>query len=191
MGYICENCKKVFKGKKDNPNRFCSIECRKKFFRGSNHPCFKDGQSPGYVYKNIQRSIELLGNDCQICGVTSPIDLHHRDGNPANNPLDGSNWQRLCKSCHRKLHWIPKRKWKSLKEAYTFYDYLQKLKRKSEIQNLMYKRFGTMKYLTAKDICKEKKITRERVRQLRNKGRFKFLKIGGGFFYPPDYKNSA
>lgn len=30
--------------------------------------------------------------------------IHHRDGNPANNPPDGSNWQVLCPECHRKLH---------------------------------------------------------------------------------------
>lgn len=33
--------------------------------------------------------------------------IHHKDGNPLNNPIDGSNWQVLCRDCHRKL---PKRK---------------------------------------------------------------------------------
>ena len=30
--------------------------------------------------------------------------IHHRDGNPTNNPPDGSNWMVLCPGCHNKTH---------------------------------------------------------------------------------------
>lgn len=33
--------------------------------------------------------------------------IHHIDGNPANNPEDGSNWEILCSICH---NGIPKEK---------------------------------------------------------------------------------
>lgn len=29
--------------------------------------------------------------------------IHHKDGNPTNNPSDGSNWQVLCPGCHNKI----------------------------------------------------------------------------------------
>ena len=30
--------------------------------------------------------------------------MHHRDGNPNNNPPDGSNWENLCVYCHDDEH---------------------------------------------------------------------------------------
>jgi hypothetical protein len=30
--------------------------------------------------------------------------LHHKDFDRRNNPIDGSNWELLCKSCHNKIH---------------------------------------------------------------------------------------
>lgn len=36
--------------------------------------------------------------------------IHHKDGDPTNNPPDGSNWEVLCWKCHRK---IPTRRDKS------------------------------------------------------------------------------
>lgn len=32
------------------------------------------------------------------------IEVHHIDRNRSNNPLDGSNWMRLCGRCHRRIH---------------------------------------------------------------------------------------
>lgn len=29
--------------------------------------------------------------------------VHHRDGDPTNNPSDGSNWEVLCPRCHRQI----------------------------------------------------------------------------------------
>jgi hypothetical protein len=30
--------------------------------------------------------------------------VHHKDGNPRNNPEDGSNWENLCVYCHDDEH---------------------------------------------------------------------------------------
>ncbi len=32
------------------------------------------------------------------------LTVHHKDGNHANNPLDGSNWELLCIYCHENEH---------------------------------------------------------------------------------------
>lgn len=32
------------------------------------------------------------------------LTVHHKDGNPRNNPRDGSNWENLCIYCHDDLH---------------------------------------------------------------------------------------
>jgi hypothetical protein len=32
------------------------------------------------------------------------LTVHHKDGNPRNNPKDGSNWENLCVYCHDDTH---------------------------------------------------------------------------------------
>jgi len=32
------------------------------------------------------------------------LTVHHKDGNPKNNPSDGSNWENLCVYCHEDSH---------------------------------------------------------------------------------------
>jgi hypothetical protein len=32
------------------------------------------------------------------------LTVHHIDGNPKNNPSDGSNWEIVCENCHAKRH---------------------------------------------------------------------------------------
>jgi hypothetical protein len=32
------------------------------------------------------------------------LTVHHNDGNPENNPADGSNWELLCVYCHENEH---------------------------------------------------------------------------------------
>ncbi len=57
-----------------------------------------------------ERSLELHGWICARCArefeVSTLYDLtvHHRDGNPRNNPADGSNWENLCADCHDAEH---------------------------------------------------------------------------------------
>jgi len=57
-----------------------------------------------------EKSLRLHGNICAKCGREfGPRELHlltvhHRDGNPNNNPEDGSNWENLCSFCHEDEH---------------------------------------------------------------------------------------
>jgi len=48
--------------------------------------------------------------ECAICGWKElglqRLLLHHIDGNPLNNPNNGSNWMFLCRSHHVKLHFL-------------------------------------------------------------------------------------
>lgn len=32
------------------------------------------------------------------------LTVHHKDGDPNNNPVDGSNWENLCVYCHEDEH---------------------------------------------------------------------------------------
>lgn len=140
---------------------------------------------------NLRKSIEILGYNCEICDSNKYINLHHKDGNPQNNPIDGSNWQRLCASCHRTLHWIPRKKFSSYKEGTLFYRRLARAREKKTWRNKMYKEFKAYHFLRTKDICKRMDLTRERIRQLRNEGFLNFIIVNTKtFLYPPNYRKS-
>ncbi len=57
-----------------------------------------------------RRSLEIHGWICAKCGrefdegTLHRLTVHHRDGNPKNNPPDGSNWENLCVDCHTDEH---------------------------------------------------------------------------------------
>lgn len=69
---------------------------------------FKFGHS---IYRKY--AFKLFKKICIHCNQTNikKLDVHHKDGNPYNNPLNGNNWEILCHSCHMKEHW----RWKKLK----------------------------------------------------------------------------
>jgi hypothetical protein len=51
------------------------------------------------------RLVQRDGEFCQHCQKEPPIvylEIDHVDGNPNHNPIDGSNYQLLCRSCNRK-----------------------------------------------------------------------------------------
>ena len=56
------------------------------------------------------RSLALYGWICARCAREfdsanlHQLTVHHRDGNPRNNPPDGSNWENLCTECHTAEH---------------------------------------------------------------------------------------
>jgi hypothetical protein len=152
--------------------------------KGKEHPAYKNGKGKGYDYRNVIKSISLLGENCQLCNATKKVYTHHIDGNPRNNPQDGSNWQRLCVSCHMKLHWKPKRKFKNLKECREYHRNLDKLKRKNKLKEILKKRNIPHNVGKSKEICKILNISRERLRQLRINNRIKSFKIGGLYLYP-------
>jgi 5-methylcytosine-specific restriction endonuclease McrA len=57
-----------------------------------------------------ERSLKLHGPVCARCGRDFSgknlklLTVHHKDGDPANNPPDGSNWENLCVYCHDAEH---------------------------------------------------------------------------------------
>jgi len=57
-----------------------------------------------------EQSLRLHGLICAKCGREFDdenrhlLTVHHKDGNPNNNPPDGSNWENLCVYCHDDEH---------------------------------------------------------------------------------------
>lgn len=57
-----------------------------------------------------RKSLDIHGWFCAKCGrdfeegTLHLLTVHHRDGNPKNNPPDGSNWENLCIDCHEDEH---------------------------------------------------------------------------------------
>jgi 5-methylcytosine-specific restriction endonuclease McrA len=64
--------------------------------------------SPHSDYR--ERSLKIHGLICAKCGREFDhtnrhlLTVHHKDGNPRNNPPDGSNWENLCVYCHDDEH---------------------------------------------------------------------------------------
>jgi len=56
------------------------------------------------------QALKILPHICGRCGrefsgkELSELTVHHRDGNHTNNPVDGSNWELLCRNCHDEQH---------------------------------------------------------------------------------------
>jgi hypothetical protein len=57
-----------------------------------------------------ERSLRIHGLICAKCQREFThrnrqlLTVHHIDGNPRNNPADGSNWENLCVYCHEDEH---------------------------------------------------------------------------------------
>ena len=57
-----------------------------------------------------ERSLKIHGLICAKCRREFThrnrqlLTVHHKDGNPRNNPVDGSNWENLCVYCHEDEH---------------------------------------------------------------------------------------
>jgi 5-methylcytosine-specific restriction endonuclease McrA len=57
-----------------------------------------------------ERSLKIHDLICAKCGREFDhtnrhlLTVHHKDGNPRNNPPDGSNWENLCVYCHDDEH---------------------------------------------------------------------------------------
>ncbi len=68
----------------------------------------KEKGSPAGGYR--ERSLKIHGLICAKCAREFDyknrhlLTVHHKDGNPANNPPNGSNWENLCVYCHEDEH---------------------------------------------------------------------------------------
>ena len=71
----------------------------------------KEMKKPGSTDANYrERSLKIHGLICAKCRREFThrnrqlLTVHHKDGNPRNNPVDGSNWENLCIYCHDDEH---------------------------------------------------------------------------------------
>jgi hypothetical protein len=125
----CLECEQPFRPK-ETKQRFCSRSCSSKnrirqpefqavihsaaarakkaeAFRGEKNPmagkvgaanpAFRTGRWVGIKPARRQR-----GTKCEQCGAPERLDVHHKDGNRANN--DPSNLATLCHRCHLRQH---------------------------------------------------------------------------------------
>lgn len=60
----------------------------------------------GWVPVAIRK--KYLKDACENCGMKSPLDLHHQDGDRKNNSPE--NLRTLCDACHTKEHWATGKK---------------------------------------------------------------------------------
>ena len=57
-----------------------------------------------------EESLKIHGLICAKCAREFDyknkhlLTVHHKDGDPRNNPHDGSNWENLCVYCHDDEH---------------------------------------------------------------------------------------
>jgi hypothetical protein len=57
-----------------------------------------------------EQSLKIHGWICAKCArefeasTLHLLTVHHKDGNPNNNPPDGRNWENLCVYCHDDEH---------------------------------------------------------------------------------------
>ena len=79
-----------------NKQKYCNRDCMKASFR-SNPKTGKSWMTVHYHARNL-----LPEGSCELCGSNRNVDVHHKDGNPQNNNIN--NLQRLCRSCHSKIH---------------------------------------------------------------------------------------
>jgi hypothetical protein len=94
----CKGCSKNFEcapWEYKSGKKFCSKKCYDLF------QTLGTANSKRYWQR---RSKELFGSNCEKCKSSSYIEVHHIDRNRENNPHDGSNWMRLCRKCHYKIH---------------------------------------------------------------------------------------
>lgn len=106
--FICDICQKPYL-RQPYRNRgvllVCSLACRAVAGRPENG--FRGDQvSKSHYGKFLRRTREWA---CVGCGQNTAflVQIHHIDGNRDNNPVDGSNHEIVCDTCHKLRHLIP------------------------------------------------------------------------------------
>jgi len=72
---------------------YCSPSCATASYRTTGIGSYRD------------RAFEIHGYQCFVCGYSNPLilEVHHKDKNRNNNPLDGSNWLIVCPTHHKEI----------------------------------------------------------------------------------------
>lgn len=58
------------------------------------------GYAPGWGPLHRRLIRERAGNQCEMCGKSGPLDIHHKDRTKTNHHPD--NLQALCRRCHKR-----------------------------------------------------------------------------------------
>ncbi len=106
----CALCGKTFSRvptKMLTEHMFCSRPCKNQAQRLGNKKFLS--MQPAHYGKNTSHNIlcrRVKPWHCEECFEKRAFVLvvHHIDGNRKNNPLDASNWEVLCGSCHLTRH---------------------------------------------------------------------------------------
>ena len=79
---------------------YCDRDCMSKMFVkvGKTN---QENRVAHATSRAINRRI-MKKTECEICGKTGRLDVHHKDGDYTNNTVE--NLQVLCRSCHMKIH---------------------------------------------------------------------------------------
>ena len=80
-----------------------ATDVEKKYKKTGYHQ--KDTQNNNYkdgISNYRQKAFRAKGRKCSICGATSNLRIHHKDGNRRNNSL--GNLKVICESCHQKQY---------------------------------------------------------------------------------------
>jgi hypothetical protein len=118
VNFICTYCGKKYsrssscKKKSKHEVYFCSRKCKdlaqcliNKCLLAAkirpNHYGISNGKAS---YAKTCKRIQQI--QCVDCNETKEylLVIHHIDGNRNNNPIDGSNWEIVCRNCHNKRH---------------------------------------------------------------------------------------
>ena len=168
--------------------KFCNKHCsgKYKFRAGKDHPAYKNGSGLGYVTHKSTEFLDRLGRKCIKCGSTENIIVHYKDGDRGNQVIE--NAEPICRSCRALLMWEGNKKYNT-KEDKLKHDYrVEKNKRDLRRRDIFLYHFGKTEYLFTNDVAEGLGISRERVRQLRNMNKLKYVKDKGKYLYLNWYK---
>lgn len=110
----CQYCGKILdrrrlkRGELESPSvhnrrKYCDRICMRKAFLKMGKENGSGGWSSTHgTARNIKKLFFPDITECQICGKSSKLDIHHKDFDETNNTLE--NLQALCRSCHMKIH---------------------------------------------------------------------------------------
>ena len=116
---VCIKCGGEIPKTKYKSTKYCSDQCRSaaatQRYRirrnliekpgvgsGNNQKGFKNHQWKGGLWSFREKAFSNFPNQCNRCGTTELLLVHHKDENRANNDIN--NLEILCKKCHQNHH---------------------------------------------------------------------------------------
>ena len=118
VSFICTYCGKKYNRSSSCKKRskhkvyFCSRKCKdlaqcltnKCLLAAKIRPNHYGITNAKYSYTKMCKKLQTV--QCVDCNETKEylLVIHHIDGDRNNNPLDGSNWEIVCRNCHNKRH---------------------------------------------------------------------------------------